>query len=59
MATFFSRKKRFFLVRRELRCLRHKIHIGLFVTVGLADLTWLITASLQVILNVLTTERFI
>ena len=43
---------------RELRCLRHKIHIGLFVTVGIADLTWLLTASLQVIGNVFAGERF-
>ena len=42
---------------RELRCLRHKIHIGLFVTVGIADLTWLLTASLQVIGNVFAGER--
>ena len=51
--------RRFFHpVFRELRCLRHKIHIGLFVTVGIADLTWLLTASLQVIGNVFAGERF-
>ena len=33
---------------RELRCLRHKIHMGLFCSVLLTDLSWLITASLQV-----------
>ena len=38
--------------------MRHKIHIGLFVTVGIADLTWLLTASLQVIGNVFAGERF-
>ena len=51
-------KKVFPPVFRELRCLRHKIHIGLFVTVGIADLTWLLTASLQVIGNVFAGERF-
>ena len=33
---------------RELRCLRHKIHIGLFISVILADLSWLIEPLLQV-----------
>ena len=42
---------------RELRCLRHKIHIGLFVTVGIANLTWLLTASLQVTRNVVIIDK--
>ena len=33
---------------RELRCLRHKIHIGLFLAVALTDITWCTTISLQV-----------
>jgi len=44
-----------YLSFRELRCLRHKIHIGLFLTVILTDLTWLINASL---LNLIRTEYY-
>ena len=33
---------------RELRCLRHKIHMGLFLTFLLADLSWIFTALIQV-----------
>jgi hypothetical protein len=33
---------------REMRCMRHKIHIGLFLTYIFADLAWIITALLQV-----------
>jgi hypothetical protein len=36
------------LVCREMRCMRHKIHIGLFLTYIFADLAWIITALLQV-----------
>jgi hypothetical protein len=31
-----------------MRCMRHKIHIGLFLTYIFADLAWIITALLQV-----------
>jgi len=36
-----------FLSFRELRCLRHKIHMGLFLTFLLADLSWIFTALIQ------------
>jgi hypothetical protein len=36
---------------REMRCLRHKIHIGLFLTFLLADLSWIFTALIQVCEN--------
>jgi len=32
---------------RELRCLRHKIHIGLFTTLFLTDISWIFTAIVQ------------
>ena len=38
----------YFEPARELRCLRHKIHIGLFLAVALTDITWCTTISLQV-----------
>ena len=31
---------------REMRCLRHKIHIGLFCAFGLSALNWIVTKSL-------------
>merc|ERR1711874_434175 len=40
---------------RELRCLRHKIHIGLFLAVALTDITWCTTISLQ---NLIRTEYY-
>ena len=33
---------------RELRCIRHKVHIGLFIAFGLADLAWLSQLLCQV-----------
>ena len=30
---------------REMRCLRHKIHMGLFCTFGLSALNWILTLS--------------
>ena len=33
---------------RELRCIRHKVHIGLFIAFGLADLAWLCQLLCQV-----------
>ena len=30
---------------REFRCLRHKIHMGLFCTFGLSALNWMLTLS--------------
>lgn len=36
---------------RELRCLRHKIHIGLFSTVCLADISWISTAFVQSLIH--------
>ena len=33
---------------RELHCLRHKIHIGLFITLIFADISWIFTACIQV-----------
>ena len=33
--------------RREMRCLRHKIHMGLFCAFGLSALNWIFTKSLQ------------
>jgi len=35
-----------FLSFREMRCLRHKIHIGLFCAFGLSALNWIVTKSL-------------
>ena len=36
------------VVHRELTCLRHKIHMGLFLTLILADMSWIFTALIQV-----------
>ena len=36
------------LLFREMRCLRHKIHIGLFFTLILSDMSWIFTALIQV-----------
>jgi len=36
-----------FLTFREMRCLRHKIHIGLFCAFGLSALNWVVTKSLH------------
>ncbi|XP_023329104.1 diuretic hormone receptor isoform X2 [Eurytemora carolleeae] len=36
-----------FLFLREMRCMRHKIHIGLFLTYIFTDLAWIITNLLQ------------
>ena len=41
---------------RELRCLRHKIHIGLFLAVALTDITWCTTISLQVSHSIMITN---
>jgi corticotropin releasing hormone receptor 1/corticotropin releasing hormone receptor 2 len=35
-----------FLSLREMRCLRHKIHLGLFSAFGLSALNWIVTKSL-------------
>jgi len=35
-----------FLSFREMRCLRHKIHVGLFCAFGLSALNWIFTKSL-------------
>ena len=32
-------------IYREMRCLRHKIHMGLFCTFGLSALNWILTLS--------------
>ena len=37
-----------FFCPRELRCIRHKVHIGLFIAFGLADLAWLCQLLCQV-----------
>jgi len=34
-----------YLSLREMRCLRHKIHMGLFCTFGLSALNWILTLS--------------
>merc|ERR550517_927188 len=34
-----------YLSFREMRCLRHKIHMGLFCTFGLSALNWILTLS--------------
>ena len=31
---------------RKLRCLRHKVHVGLFLSFWLYSLSWIITRSL-------------
>jgi len=36
---------------RELRCMRHKVHIGLFIAFGLADLAWLSQLLCQTLLE--------
>jgi len=36
-----------YLSFREMRCLRHKIHMGLFCAFGLSALNWIFTKSLQ------------
>jgi len=36
-----------FLSFREMRCLRHKIHIGLFLTLIMSDMSWIFTAFIQ------------
>jgi len=36
-----------FLSFREMRCLRHKIHIGLFLSLILTDLAWIFVALIQ------------
>ena len=35
---------------REMRCLRHKIHIGLFVALIFTDLAWILAAFIQVVI---------
>lgn len=41
-----------FLSFRELRCLRHKIHIGLFTTLFLTDVSWIFTAVVQSLIHI-------
>jgi len=36
-----------YLSFREMRCLRHKIHMGLFCAFGMSALNWIFTKSLQ------------
>ena len=36
---------------REMRCLRHKIHIGLFVALIFTDLAWILAAFIQVVIT--------
>ena len=38
---------KYFSPRREMRCLRHKIHMGLFCAFGLSALNWIFTKSIQ------------
>ena len=38
---------KYFSHRREMRCLRHKIHMGLFCAFGLSALNWIFTKSIQ------------
>ena len=33
---------------REMRCIRHKVHIALFIAFGLADLAWILQLMCQV-----------
>ena len=35
-------------VCREMRCLRHKIHVGLFLSLILTDIAWIFVAFIQV-----------
>jgi corticotropin releasing hormone receptor 1 len=34
-----------YILTREMRCLRHKIHMGLFCAFGLSALNWILTLS--------------
>ncbi len=38
----------FLFLRRELRCLRNKIHLNLFISYWITDLCWIIAQALQV-----------
>lgn len=38
------------IVYRDLRCLRNTIHTHLLITYIMADLLWIVTATLQVFL---------
>ena len=44
----FVAKTQFLCLFSEMRCMRHKIHIGLFLTYIFTDLAWIITNLLQV-----------
>ena len=41
------RNSQYFSRGREMRCLRHKIHMGLFCAFGLSALNWIFTKSIQ------------
>jgi hypothetical protein len=48
-----------FLRRREMRCLRHKIHTNLFLSLLTSNLCWILIAVIQVSLIITYTNLFL
>ena len=42
---------------REMRCLRHKIHLGLFCAFGLSAFNWILTLSWASLVNILNKRK--